>query len=115
MATALVKKTAARSSGAKIAQALDRVAALTPSGQDAIANLILETLDTQPEPAVLRFRELIEQKYVAGLSPAEAAELQRLETELSAQDDVFYSPVLTRVAAGKPVPPVRSRSRRKTQ
>lgn len=89
-APSLAKKSTARASGARIAQALKRVAALSPSGQDAIANITLETLDKQPSPAVLRFRALIEQKYVSGLSAAESAELQQLEAGFNAQDESFY-------------------------
>ncbi len=47
----------------------------------------------QPEPALLRFRALVEQKYVSGLTAAETAELQQLEAGFSAQDESFYGTI----------------------
>jgi hypothetical protein len=110
MASSLAKKSASRANGPKIAEALKRIEALPASGQDAIAGLILETLDDQPSQPLLRFRALIEQKYIAGLSPAETEELSALEANFAREEAPFYEAILKRAAA-----PPRPRARRKTQ
>ena len=110
MASFLAKKSATRANGPKIAEALKRIEAPSANGQDAIAGLILETLDDQPSQPLQRFRALIEQKYIAGLTAAETEELNTLEANFSREEAPFYEPFLKRAAA-----PPRQRARRKTQ
>ena len=89
------------SKGGLIGQALKRIAALPPEGQDAIASLILKTLDSQADQAVLRFQFLVEQKYIRGLTTPESAELRGLEAGFRESDEQFYAPVLERIAHAK--------------
>jgi hypothetical protein len=81
-----------------LGEAVKRVAALSRERQDAIATQILDTLDNEANPANARFHQLIEQKYTAGLSAAEAAELDRLEAMFQIEDERFYGPILKRIA-----------------
>lgn len=81
-----------------LGEAVKRVAALSRERQDAIASQILETLNSDANPANLRFHQLIEQKYTASLSAAEAAELDLLEAQFQVEDEHFYGPILKRIA-----------------
>ena len=81
-----------------LGEAVKRVAALSRERQDAIASQIIDTLSNEASPANLRFHQLIEQKYISGLSAEEAAELDRLEATFQVEDEQFYGPILKRIA-----------------
>jgi hypothetical protein len=81
-----------------LGEAVKRVAALSRERQDAIASQILDTLNSEANPANARFHQLIEQKYTGRISAAEAAELDRLETMFQIEDELFYGPILQRIA-----------------
>src|SRR5688500_7934131 len=82
-----------------LGEALKRVAALPRDRQDSIAAQILDTLNSEADPANARFHQLIEQKYTGRLSAEQAAELDRLEAGFQVQDELFYAPILERIAA----------------
>ena len=91
--------TARKKASPLLGEALKRVAALPPARQDLIAAQILDTLNSEDDPANLRFHQLIERKYTSRLSVEEAAELDRLEAGFQIQDELFYAPILERIAA----------------
>jgi hypothetical protein len=78
-------------------EAVQRVSVLSKARQEAIAAQILETLDSETDPANVRFHELIEKKYTLGLSHGEVEELAHLEAEFEKSEEIFYSPILARL------------------
>lgn len=81
----------------RLSAAIKRVQALPPERQNAIAEVILAELQNEPDPATLRFQQLIQTKYTKGLTAHEVDELKRIEASFYATDELFYRPIIERV------------------
>mgnify|MGYP000735620929 CR=1 FL=1 len=79
-------------------EALKRVAALPRDRQDWIAAQIIDTLNRESDANIARHHQLIERKYTGGLTSAEITELASLEAGFQIQDELFYAPILERIA-----------------
>ncbi len=95
-------------------QVLKQVVTLPLERQDSIAIQILDSL-SKPDPKSARFQQLIENKYMAGLSAEECAELEVLEADFRKSDEAFYGPILERVerseSSGMLIQPFGNRNR----
>ena len=84
--------------------AIRQAARLPADRQEALATRILVEIDEEqrePDPAVAQFHQLVMAKYTRGLTPSEAQELERLETQVHQSLEAFDRPILERARALK--------------
>jgi hypothetical protein len=65
----------------------------TPSAKAAVAS----PEQRHREEVLRRYQDLVEQKYLRGLTGAEQAEMEHLGNEIDGFYDAFYEPILARV------------------